>query len=312
MTLRLPPALPDAPRIRVVMPCGDVGPTHRAALLAGRAALAAAVGPGAAIEWAPGREDDAWRGYLAGPDEVRAAELTAALTAPDVDAVWIARGGSGAARIVERVLDAVRRHPPRIVVGFSDATVLLNALTACLGWITFHGPVVTTLGREGAVQVRLDAALDLLRGTRRAVPLPAPHEGPTLEGRLLGGNLTVLASLVGTPTLPLGAVPDPLWLLEDVNEVPYRLDRCFTQLRRAGALKDARGVWLGDLGLTAEEDRVARDALRADVGDLPFAEGAPAGHRGPLALLPLGARVRVATGASTVEVLEPCVEVSRG
>lgn len=306
------PALPDAPRIRVVMPCGDLGAVHGAALARGRTTLAAALGPGARVEWRPGREEATWRGYLAGTDDTRAAELIDALTAADVDAVWIARGGSGAARIVDRVIDALRDHPPRIVVGFSDATVLLNALTARLGWITFHGPVLTSLGREAQLQVPLDAALDLLCGRRTTIPLPAPHRGPTLEGRLMGGNLTVLASLVGTDSFPSGAVPDTVWLLEDVNESPYRLDRCFTQLRRGGALVGARGVWLGDLGLEAEEDRVARAALRTDSGGLPFAEGAPAGHRGPLALLPLGARVRVERGADSVALLEPCVEMRRG
>ncbi|MCA9557256.1 MAG: LD-carboxypeptidase, partial [Myxococcales bacterium] len=218
----------------------------------------------------------------------------------------------GAARVVDHVVDAVRRHPPRVLVGFSDATALLHALTARLGWVTFHGPVVTSMGRAGSLHVQLDAAVDLLRGRQTRVPLPAPHAGPTLEGRLIGGNLTVLASLVGTPTFPIGAVPDALWLLEDVNEFPYRLDRCFTQLRRSGALTGARGIWLGDLGLKPEKDRVARAALRADAAPLPFAEGAPAGHRGPLALLPFGARVRVEAGASSLELLEPCVERGRG
>ncbi len=312
MMVTPPPALPDAPRIQVVMPCGEVGPAHRAALEAGRAALETALGARGHVAWTPGRAQAGWRGYLAGTDDERAAELITALTAPDVDAVWIARGGSGAARIVDRVVDALRDQPPRILVGFSDATVLLNALTTRLGWVTFHGPVLTTLGRPGHHQVPLEAALDLLRGARATVPLPAPHAGPRLEGRLLGGNLTVLASLAGTGSLPLPAVEDALWLLEDVNEAPYRLDRCFTQLRRAGALTGARGVWLGDLGLEGADDQAARDALRDDCGGLPFAEGAPAGHRGPLALLPFGPRARILPGQDALQLLEPCVEVRRG
>jgi len=269
--------------IRVVAPSGTlVG--HEAPLDAGLTRLE---GAGCEVRFDRARRAEVARGYLAGTDERRADEVLAALAEPGVEIVWFARGGSGFGRIVEWVLGGAARLPPRHVVGFSDATTLLNALAARLGWLTWHGPVVTSLGRPDLLTVDLDAALARLGGER---PRPPTDAGPALvSGRLFGGNLTVLASLAGTPSLP--RVRGALWLLEDVAEAPYRLDRTLTQLRAAGLFSGARGVWLGDLGLTAEDTAAVEAAFGADVAPLPVLSGAPAGHRGRLDLLPIGGQV---------------------
>ena len=247
-----------------------------------------------------------WRGYLAGDDEARAAELVAGLTEPDVDIVWFARGGSGGARILERVLQQLAGVPPKVVVGFSDGTSLLNALSTRLGWVTFHGPVVTTLGRRDP-QTDLDTALALWRGEREQVCWsPAVGGGDPICGTLVGGNLTVLASLAGTPAL--GRVNDALWLLEEVAEPPYRIDRCFWQPHQTGMLEGARGSWVGALGLAETERRVCLEAIRTDAPQLPVLVGAPAGHRGTLDVLPLGARVRLDPQEGCLQPLEPWVE----
>lgn len=261
--------------VRVVAPSGPlVG--HEEALARGLARLEAA---GCEVRYDPRRTTDCARGYLAGEDSQRADELLGALAEPGVEIVWFARGGSGGARTAEWVLRGAASLAPRVVVGFSDATTVLNALAVSLGWVTFHGPVVTSLGRSDLIQFDLDEALAVLRGE-------APARRPPLPGPLLGGNLTVLASLAGTPLFPRrrGAV----WLIEDVGEAPYRLDRAWTQVRQAGLFDGAAGVWLGDLGLGREETIVTESALLADLRGLPVVAGAPAGHRGRMALLPLG------------------------
>jgi len=271
--------------IRVVAPSGTlVG--HETVLDAGLARLERA---GCEVRFDAARRVDVARGYLAGEDERRADEVLGALGEPGVEIIWFARGGSGLGRIVEWVLRGASRQAPRHVVGFSDATTLLNALAARLGWLTWHGPVVTSLGRPELLTVDLDAALARLGGERDS---QTADPGPVgVEGRLFGGNVTVLASLAGTPSLP--RTRGGLWLLEDVAEAPYRLDRALTQLRGAGLFNGARGVWLGDLGLTPEDTAGVEASFAADLSPLPVQGGAPAGHRGRLELLPIGAEIRV-------------------
>ncbi len=255
------------------------------------------------------RAQASWRGYLAGEDDARATELVDALTEPGVDVVWMARGGSGAARVAEQVVERLRDAPPRALVGYSDATTLLNGLATQLGWITFHGPVVTSLGRPDP-SCDLTAVLATLRGERTSLPFTPNGDadgcraGPQ-EGRLYGGNLTVLASLAGTALWP--DAPSVVWVIEEVGEPPYRIDRCFWQLRACGALDGAAAVWLGDLGVSPEERAGCIDALRQDAGDVPVVEGAPAGHRGAIDLLPIGARVRLDFGDRQLHGLEPFV-----
>lgn len=278
-----PPAAPERPVIRVVQPSGAVD-EHRAAIEAGAAALER---HGCRVRWDRGRAGACWRGYLAGTDDDRAQELIAALTEPEVDIVWWARGGSGAARIAERVVEALRGRPPRLVVGFSDATAVLNALAAKLGWVTFHGPVVASFGRaEPACDP--SAVFEVLRGRRSTIEFE-PSTGPRLEGTLRGGNLCVLASTAGTRLWP--AARDGVWLLEDVNEPRYRLDRLLWQVRAAGLFAGARGVWVGDLGLPPDEEAAGRRLVTEEVDPVPVVFGAPAGHQGRLDALPIGGRI---------------------
>jgi len=244
--------------------------------------------------------------YLAGPDAVRAEALRAALLAPDVHAVFCTRGGSGAGRLLP--LLELGSLPPKLLVGCSDVTVLHAAFQAH-GRTSIHGPVVTQLADQP--QAVLDQLFQLLEGgvpaaLRGATPLVAG----IAEGPLLGGNLTVLATLLGTPWLPdmRGAV----LLLEDDGEQPYRLDRLWTHLRNAGVLAGLAGIALGDFTNCerAGADFTARDVLRslAEETRLPCAVGFPVGH-GPVNMpLGLGARVRLDAGAGTLTPLEAATQ----
>lgn len=305
-----PPAIGDRPVVRVVHPSGSVSP-HVEALEAGLTRLEAA---GCRIRWDDARARACWRGYLAGDDDARADELIAALTEPGVDIVWFARGGSGGARCAARVADAVRDAPARVVIGFSDATAYLGRLAE--RWVVFHGPVITSLAHP-AIAVDLDALFAVLRGTSTTVPFaprpetdagvdPSAEVSEAIEGRLMGGNLTVLAASVGTPVAPRPA-PGDIWLLEDVGEAPYRLDRAFWQLRASGLLDDAAAIWLGDLALGRDDDTTAR-AMIAQDAPCPVIAGAPAGHTGVLALLPLGGSGRLDPATQTFTATRPWVE----
>lgn len=283
--LNRPPAFPEEGGVvRVVHPSGALGP-HLERVAAGVAALESA---GCTVLWDGDAARRDWRGYLAGDDETRAEELVGALTEPGVDAVWIARGGSGAQRILRRVLSQLVDVPPRLLVGFSDATTLLNGLAFELGWTGVHGPVVASLA-EGGPDVDAHEVLAVMRGdgVRAAVP----------HGRLLGGNLTVLASLVGVLSRPVGSV---VWLLEDVAEPRYKLDRCITQLREAGWFRDGDRFWLGNFGDVPSA--VVAEMLRGDVNGCHVDGCAPAGHAGTIRALPLGAVVgRIEGGFAPVE-----------
>jgi muramoyltetrapeptide carboxypeptidase len=184
------------------------------------------------------------RGYLAGSDEDRLSILESAIADPAVKAIWAARGGYGATRLLDRLRLSDWVRAEKLLVGFSDITALHAALNA-LGFATLHAPVVTQLSEQPPKA--LARLHQILFETRPATPLQAEptvtlHPGKA-RGRLVGGNLSLFASLVGTPYLP--NLDGALLLLEDVGERPYRIDRMWTQLRLSGALQGLRGVVVG-------------------------------------------------------------------
>ncbi|MBI5481885.1 MAG: LD-carboxypeptidase [Deltaproteobacteria bacterium] len=244
--------------------------------------------------------------YLAGTDEARLAELQAAVDDESVRAVFTARGGYGAMRLLPALRLAGR--PPRPLVGFSDVTAL-HAVAQLAGWRSLHGPNLTHLATQPRdVVERLFALLEgravpPLAGTTALIP-------GTAEGPLVGGNLSVFTRLLGTPFLPprQGA----LLFLEDVGERPYRLDRMWTHLRLAGALDGLIGLVLGDFNNCEEPggDYSCLEVLTAlakEIG-LPCAAGFPVGHGAVNHPLPLGARVRLNATAARRDFVEPLVE----
>ena len=286
------PLRPGA-RVTVVAPAG---PFERAALEAGLAVLAARY----SVHLAP--ELLARQRYLAGSDAQRLAQLTAALSDPDIDALFCARGGYGAMRLLP-ALESVA-PAPKPLVGFSDITAL-HAWLQRNGQVSVHGPVLTQLGKlDPRTHERLFALLEdsapaaPLQGTDTYVPGVA-------EGPLQGGTLAVLSRLLGTPYLP--PLEGAVLLLEDVGEQPYRLDRMWTHLALAGVFRRVRGIVLGAFtGCEAHEAdytsaQVLRD-LAAEAG-LPCAAGFPIGHGERNEPVPLGVRVRLDAAAQTLTFL---------
>ncbi len=263
------------------------------------------------------------RGYFAGTDEQRAADVNAMFSDPQVRAIHCVRGGWGCARLLP-LLDwpAIARNP-KILLGYSDITALLLSLQAKTGLVTFHGPVgmsqwnpfnvgfLKRVLQEGEAvtfeNLKEIGEDDLVVVENRVQTL---HPG-TARGRLLGGNLTVLTALVGS-----GYLPDwdgCILFLEDVEEAPYRIDRMLTQLRLAGILQKARAVIWGhcsdcDPGegygsLTITE--VLRDHI-LPLG-VPAWQGAMIGHIERQFTLPVGIEVEVDATAGAIRMLEPAV-----
>ena len=251
------------------------------------------------------------RRYLAGSDDRRLAELHAALTDPGIRAVFCARGGYGATRLLRQLAASAPAGAPKPLIGFSDITALHLWLQA-YGRISIHGPVLTQLPRlSSATCTRL---FDLLESVRPAPPLAgtATYVGGVAEGPLLGGNLSVFTRLLGTPYLP--ALDGAILLLEDQGERPYRLDRMWTHLQLAGVFERVRGIALGSFtaceerGADYTSDEVLRE-LAASTG-LPCAAGLPIGHGDVNEPVPLGVRVRLDADAARLTFLEAAVSAS--
>lgn len=290
-----PPALRPGDAVAVVAPSG---PFDRPSFEAGLALIQARYRP----VFTQGLF--AQSRYLAGDDARRSAELNHALDQAEIRAVFTARGGYG----LTRLLSSLKLGAPRAVVGFSDVTALHGALQA-RGIRSLHAPVLTQLGKQPG------ACVDRLFGLLESAAPPAPLEGArcfvsgSAEGPLIGGNLSVLTRLLGTPFMPptRGAV----LLLEDVGERPYRLDRMWTHLRLAGALEGVVGIALGDFTGCDEKDADYQSAdvllsLAREAG-VPCAAGFAIGHGALNLPVPLGARVRLDATAGRLTFLEGLV-----
>ena len=293
-TYRPFPALRPGDRVAAVAPAG---PFDRAALEAGLAVLA----PRYCVHFDPGIF--AQQRYLAGDDARRLAEFTAALNDPQVKAVFCARGGYGALRLLPGLQSVMPL--PKPVIGFSEITAL-HAWLQRAGLISIHGPVLTQLGRlDGRTHERL---FTLLERDTPAAPLQGTetYVAGVAEGPLLGGTLAVLSRLLGTPFLP--PLDGAVLLLEDVGERPYRLDRMWTHLALAGAFRRIRGIVLGSFTGCEERDAAygSADVLRdlAAATGLPCAAGFPVGHGERNEPVPLGARVRLDAAAQTLTFVE--------
>lgn len=242
-----------------------------------------------------------WR-YLAGTDDHRVAQLVEALTGPDWAAVWIARGGYGLTRILERI--PFQELPWRPVLGFSDVTSLLSALHAQGRGPAIHAPVVHSLPKtdEGSIA----HLLDLLDGRPLAPLLGVPWVEGEAEGWLCGGNLCLLAATCGT-AWQLDA-SGAILVLEEIGEAPYRVDRMLRQLVQAGVFDGVRGVAVGEMvgcEPRPDADYTLRDVVLDHVQPLgiPVLGDLPIGHGARNHAFPWGARGRMADGALSWEPL---------
>lgn len=269
-----------------------------------------------------GKSLRAKHGYLAGTDSERLADLHWAFQDPEIEAVWCVRGGYGAARLLPLLdFDLIRRNP-KPLIGYSDVTALHIAIHQHTGLVTFHGPVAAA-----------DYPEDTLHHFRSVLVEPfAPHliEAPAFDsvaseperqpytiiggkatGALTGGNISMLASLAGTPFAPVFA--NKIVFLEDVGEQPYRLDRLLTQLLQGTDLAQAAGIALGVfLECEPKPDTPSfslPESLRFRLGALgiPVFYGIPLGHVPHQATFPYGIQAALDADKMTLELLETAV-----
>jgi muramoyltetrapeptide carboxypeptidase len=262
-------------------------------------------------------------GYLAGDDKARAADLNAFFGDASVSAVHPIRGGWGSSRLLPYLdFDRIRLNP-KIIIGYSDITALLLSIHAKTGLVTFHGPIA--LGRWDAWSVEyvrrvlfdtqpitFEPKRDLtpdrnsLAQTEYRVQTITPGKA---RGRLLGGNLTVLTTIIGS-----GYLPDwdgAILFTEDVHEEPYRIDRMLTQLRLSGALAKLKGFVFGGCAECTPGEGSYGGLTLGEIFDdhikplgIPAWHGAMIGHQQPQWTLPEGIQVEIDATAGTIAELE--------
>ena len=261
--------------------------------------------------------------YLAGSDHERAEDVNAMFGDNEVDAIFCTRGGYGTPRILPYLDYDLIANNPKVMLGFSDNTAILCAIQVKTGLIGFHGPHMgqnlseytlaefkkvlmnptptTYIGQAPAIETREGFVERSNRITR--------INGGTATGHLIGGNLSLVATLTGTPYEP--DFRGSILFLEDTNEAPYRIDRMLTQLWLAGKLQQTAGIVFGkftkaeDEGNTFSVEEVIRD--RCEPLGIPVIRGLMIGHVNDKTVVPIGLQARLDADAGTLQLLETAV-----
>ena len=264
-------------------------------------------------------------GYLAGTDEERARDFQEAFTDEEANAVLCVRGGYGATRILD-LIDWELIEQPKIFMGFSDITALSCVLWKTCEMPSFSGPVLMSDLADGSPDdVSWGHALSLLTGEKKNGQLicepfnlsyPIALTGGESYGRLMGGNLSLICSLLGTPWFP--NFSRSILFLEDVGEGPYRIDRYLTQLKNAGVLEEVAGIVLGDFRYSdanRKNDRqqglqTMEQVFEDRLGGLgvPVLMNVPFGHIKPKLTIPFGSLVILDCEQRNILLQESSVE----
>ena len=229
------------------------------------------------------------KGYLAGSDKDRAAALKEMIERQDIQAIFCARGGYGSMRILSSFPFSIFSRNPKFIIGFSDVTAVLNAVFTKTGVIGIHGPSVLSLEKEDIVSK--DLIINFITNPSTIeynIADFVPVSPGIAKGRLVGGNLTVLSHLIGTPFMP--PLKNAVLFLEDINESAYQIDRMITHLLLSGALANISGIILGRF-TNCGESFILKELFSEVAGkfNIPCLMGLEAGHKGINLPLPIGA-----------------------
>jgi muramoyltetrapeptide carboxypeptidase len=296
MSVYKPPPLKRGGRIGVVAPAGCVDP------VAIEKGLEAVRQQGFMVELAP----NVYRrkGYLAGDGRARADDLIKFFHRPDIDAIFCARGGFGSVQLLPHLIDPLK---PKIFVGYSDITVLLNWFLQKFHMVTFHAPMLAMDIARGLSERAKAHFWGLLTGETKEwkVQLGEVISPGAIQAEMMGGCLSLLVTTLGTP-YEFDTV-GKLLFIEDTDEKPYRIERMLTHLKMAGKLDRLSGVVFGDF--TRCEGEGARD-VRQVIGDIfdtapyPVVMGLAAGHGQENLALPFGVRMTLDSQAGTLSLSE--------
>ena len=254
-------------------------------------------------------------GYLAGTDEERSRELMSFFTDKTIDGIIAMRGGWGCARLLEKLDYSVIQSNPKVLMGFSDISSLLNAVYIKSGLVTFHGLVGLNTWNEFSTSIFNRVVCD---GEKCSFSIENSLKkdfitinGGQGKGKLFGGNLSVISSILGTPYFELPE--NSILFLEEANEEPYVVDRLLTHLKLAGIYEKLNGVIFGHcsrcLAENPEQSMPTIDVIREHFSSLkiPVSYGSPIGHVANKWTLPIGIDVEMDAETGTLVLLESAV-----
>lgn len=254
-------------------------------------------------------------GYFAGTDEVRAKELNDLFADKKVKGIFCMKGGWGCARLLDKLNYTIIKENPKVLIGFSDITTLLLAITTKTGLITYHGPV----GNSGWNDFTKNSFINVIQNAKPYTFEANPSNEDTIltinsgkaSGELFGGNLTVLSSIIGS-----GYLPDwkgKILFLEEAKEEPYSIDRMLTQLKLSGILDSVSGIVFGKCAKCLAEEPHKSFTLNEVLLQhfkplkIPVFFGAMIGHIENKLTVPLGINASIDADKGTISLLESSV-----
>jgi len=304
-----PPALKSGDTIAITSPAGAVWDEKQVGTFAG-------ILKGFGFKVVYGQTLKLKHGYFAGTDEDRAKELNALFSDKNIQGIFCMKGGWGCARILDKLDYKAIAENPKVIMGFSDITALLLAIYAKTGLITFHGPVGNSSWNDFTKEAF--TATTMKTSPYQYAPLPEKEETilcitkGVAEGELVGGNLSVLAGMLGSAYLPNWK--DKILFLEDAKEEPYRIDRMLTQMHLNGILSQLNGIIFGKCNKCLAEEPQKSFTLQEVLIqhlqplNIPVFYGAMFGHIENKITLPLGIRASFNAETGDISVLENSVQ----
>ncbi|MCK5761402.1 MAG: LD-carboxypeptidase [Candidatus Izimaplasma sp.] len=253
-----------------------------------------------------------YAGYLSGDDNLRASDLNKMFKDDSIDAIMCLKGGYGTPRIVDKIDYEMIKKNKKIFCGFSDVTLLLNTIYDKCDLVTFHGPMMAIDFTDNFSQISIDSFNDVVIEQKRDYVINENNKhnietigNGTAKGILVGGNLSLVDVMIGTPYQI--DFKNKILLLEEVNEPPYRVDRMLQKLRLSGILNELNGIVIGSV--------TYKNAVKTDYGyyelfkefleplNIPVLYGLPIGHITSRLTVPIGAKVEINTKDFTLKIL---------
>ncbi|WP_373899507.1 LD-carboxypeptidase [Haloimpatiens sp. FM7315] len=255
------------------------------------------------------------KGYLAGEDLERASDFMEMFQNKNVDAILCLRGGYGSLRLLPLIDWSIIKNNPKIFIGYSDITCLLNEIQRRCNLICFHGPMLTTKLSENPDTK--DSFLETLEYGSNPYKLQcynadlSSYSASITDGYLVGGNLSLICSTLGTPYEI--DTSNKILFIEDIGEEPYKIDRMLTQLTLANKLQKCRGFLLGYFSNCGSKNTRDSFCIKEIIDEKilslnkPTLMNFPSGHDYPNVTLPIGAKIRLDCVKNEIRILESVV-----
>ena len=258
-------------------------------------------------------------GYLAGSDDKRLDDLHYMFSKKEVKAIFCTRGGYGSPRLLDKIDYNIIKKNPKIFVGYSDITALQMAFYNKVGLVSFAGPMVAVDFQNEISAFTEEMFWTIVTSNKKLGRVNLPNEeklfqlhGGQAKGRVIGGNLSIIISLIGTQYLP--DFKDKILILEEIAELPYRIDRMFNQLRLNRVFSKVNGIILGAFKDCNEHDPMKKAFSLGEVISeylqnlkIPVVYNFKHGHIKDNITIPFGTMVRINASREIVEFTESAV-----